>query len=617
MAASPPVNPTSPSARPQPVRHFGRFQLIKLLGKSARTMLWQANDPHSGLPLLLAMPRSRPADAAAAERWRQAARRALRIDHPSLAHGLEVGEHEHWPFTSYELGNASVLSANLSAKGQPAQEMVPWAIQVLQGLAFAHEAGAVHHDLQPYMVLLPDQGPARLLGLGVALEPAHDSLQGLAAQRQHSERDVLAFGVLMHHALAGQPALDQIDVTEVIARLPPVGRELVRLPWSTAHKIPEALRAIVNRATDRQERQRYRNPRTVARALEGWLHAEGEQGAGPLALLLDRIRSAGLLPARPGGAQRAARMALMERERNDELAEVVLQDVALAFELLRSVNSAQVRGATARGNGPVLTIRRTIDMLGLDGVRRAALSLRAWPGPLNAAQAVLLERLIERVQHAGRVAQSIRPAGYDGELVFLLTLLQNLGRLVVCYHFPDEAAQIERLMKPAPPAEPIKVRSRLDSTPRAGGLEGPADGPGAPSPGAAAGGAADDPGMSEEAASFAVLGIDIAAVGSAIGRHWGLDEAVLHMIQRLPLTAPVRSAGSDDELLRMSASCANELIDAMAQASHHRAGALLRVVQRYGRVLGLTLQDIQQAVQGTAPKVSPAHAEPGSARAVA
>ena len=38
----------------------------------------------------------------------------------------------------------------------------------------------------------------------------------------------------------------------------------------------------------------------------------------PLALLLDRMRSVGVLPASPGGAERAARLALMERGRNDE-----------------------------------------------------------------------------------------------------------------------------------------------------------------------------------------------------------------------------------------------------------------------------------------------------------
>ncbi|HSW07678.1 MAG TPA: HDOD domain-containing protein [Aquabacterium sp.] len=552
------------------MRNFGRFQLLQLIGKSARTMLWLVADPRNEQELVLAMPRQRPGDAAALERWRQTARKATRIDHPSLAHVVEVGEHEQWPYITYDRGNAVTLAEALSSKGMPAQEFVPRALQALQGLAFAHEAGVAHHDLQTTMLLIADGGPCRVMGLGVAIA-SHElavnpgTLQG---QRQAAERDVLAFGLLMHHALAGQPALEQVDVSSIIERLPPAGRDMVRLPWDTAHQIPEALRAIVNRATDRQERQRYRNARTLERALEGWFASEGDHGGGPISLLQDRIRAAGVLPSVPGGAARAARLALMERERTIELAEIVLQDTALAFELIRMVNSAQVRGAMAAGSGPVLTIRRTIAMLGLDGVRRAALSLRAWPGPLSESHAADLERLLDRVRRAARMAQWLRPAGYDAEVVFLLALLQNLGRLVVQYHFPDEAQQIRRLMQPAP---------------------------------AAKAGEPDEPGMSEEGAAFAVLGTDIEALGTAVARQWGLDDTVLHMARRVATSSPIRSAETDDEVLRLTACCANEVVDATALPPHLQVSAFQRVAQRYARTLGVSLRDIQLSAQGIAP----------------
>ncbi|WP_325424749.1 serine/threonine protein kinase [Aquabacterium sp.] len=568
MPASSSVQP--PTARPNAVRNFGRFQLLQLIGKSARTMLWLVADPRNEQELVLAMPRQRPGDAAALERWRQTARKATRIDHPSLAHVVEVGEHEQWPYITYDRGNAVTLAEALSSKGMPAQEFVPRALQALQGLAFAHEAGVAHHDLQTTMLLIADGGPCRVMGLGVAIA-SHElavnpgTLQG---QRQAAERDVLAFGLLMHHALAGQPALEQVDVSSIIERLPPAGRDMVRLPWDTAHQIPEALRAIVNRATDRQERQRYRNARTLERALEGWFASEGDHGGGPISLLQDRIRAAGVLPSVPGGAARAARLALMERERTIELAEIVLQDTALAFELIRMVNSAQVRGAMAAGSGPVLTIRRTIAMLGLDGVRRAALSLRAWPGPLSESHAADLERLLDRVRRAARMAQWLRPAGYDAEVVFLLALLQNLGRLVVQYHFPDEAQQIRRLMQPAP---------------------------------AAKAGEPDEPGMSEEGAAFAVLGTDIEALGTAVARQWGLDDTVLHMARRVATSSPIRSAETDDEVLRLTACCANEVVDATALPPHLQVSAFQRVAQRYARTLGVSLRDIQLSAQGIAP----------------
>ena len=583
---SAPIPDPPPVARANAVRWFGRMQLLRLLGKSERTMAWRVSDPRTDQELMLVLPRVQPADAAALEYWQQAVRKASRLNHPLLAAVVEVGVQDGWPYVAYDPRDSATLSQRNSSSGLPGAEAAALAVQALQGLAFAHDAGVAHHDLQPYLVLVGDNGQLRVAGAAVAAEMAWQraGTAALAASetltlrshRESAERDVLAMGVVLHGLLVGASALDEPDVGRVLQRLPPLGRDIVRLPWSTAHPIAEPLRAIVNRCTDRQERQRYRNARTLLRALEGWLQTDAEAGGGPLALLADRLRASGVLPSSPGAAARAARLALMERERTNELAEVVLEDLALSFELLRLVNSANVRGAQASGSGPVLTVRRTIAMLGLEGVRRAALALRDWPGPLQEAGALQLQALIERCKRAGRVALELRPAGYDGEVVYLVTLLQSLGRLVVHYHFAEEAQQIRRLMQPAP-------------SPREGEPE--------------------EPGMPEEAAAFAVLGIDIEAIGAAVARHWGLDDSVLVMVRRMPLATPVRSAESDDDMLRMVASCANEAIDALTQPGPRIQATLQRVAQRYGRALDFSLRDLQAALQGrsTAPDAPDAH----------
>ena len=561
------------------VRQFGRLQLLRLIGKSARTMAWQVADPRTARELLLVLPRLQPADANALERWRQEVRQASRLDHPQLAPAVEVGVQDGWPYVTYDLQGSTTLADDSTHGGVPGSEAAALMTKMLSGLAFAHDAGIAHHDLQRYLMLVGEGGQLRLAGLAVAVELGAPSLGGthssavspaaLRQQREAAERDVLASGVLLHGLLVGADALDEADTGRVIARLPPQGREIVRLPWTTRHTIAEPLRAIVNRATDRQPRQRYRSARTLLRALEGWLQTDSAAGGGPLALLSDRLRTAGVLPSIPHAAARAARLALMERERTNELAEVVLQDLALSFEMLRLVNSAQVRGLQVSGSGPVLTVRRAIAMMGLDGVRHAALALREWPGPLNPAGADELERLIERCKRAGRLAMMLRPAGYDGEVVYLITLLQNLGQLVVHYHFADEAQQIHRLVQPGP-----ALRE----------------------------GEAEEPGMSEEAAAHAVLGTDIEAMGVAVARHWGLDDTVLHMIRRQPMTTAVRSVDNDDDMLRTVASCANEAVDALAQPAARINAALHRVVQRYGRVLDLSLRDLQAALQGRPPE---------------
>ncbi len=562
-------------------RRFGRFELHQLLGRSQRTMAWRATDPHSGAQVALVLPRLQPADAAALVHWQQRARAAARLDHPNLARAEEIGVHERWPFIVYDPRDALTLTARSAHGVLAAREVAEIMLRAAQGLAYAHEAGAAHGDLQPYLLLCADSGALRVMGLEIALDTvlpstgttgistkaqpaALSEADRLNAQRQAARRDVLTLGLVMHGALAGRPAAEEADTGRVVSLMPPAGREIVRLPWSVPRPVPDALRAISNRATERQARQRYRSARTLAGALEGWLRVDADSDLGALALLADRLHSIGVLPAAPGAAERAARLALMDRQHTAELAEVVVQDPALALEVLRIVNTAQVRGAQVTGSGPVLTVRRAIAMIGLDGVRRAALALRSWPGPLAEGPAQELARLVARVKRASHVAQALRPAGYDPEVVYLVTLMQNLGRLVLQYHFADEAHQIRRLMQ---------TEAAVDGSDH------------------------DEPGMSEEAAAYAVLGVDTEALGAAVARHWGLDDSVLHMIRRLPLSTAVRDPDTDDDMLRVVASCANEAVDAATRAQPDGARALDALAKRYARVLNITLKDLQAAMQ--------------------
>ena len=105
------------------------------------------------------------------------------------------------------------------------------------------------------------------------------------------------------------------------------------------------------------------------------------------------------------------------------------------------------------------------------------------------------------------------------------------------------------------------------------------------------------PGLSEEAASFAVLGVNSEDVGAAVARHWGLGDEVLHMIRRLPKNLPVRMPDGDDDRLRATASAANDAVDAASHLAGPRlAQALSALAQRYGRSLNVNLRDVQEAL---------------------
>jgi eukaryotic-like serine/threonine-protein kinase len=579
-----PMDPATPQSTSSPAfRRLGRYELRRLLGKSAATMCWLVADAANGREFTLTMPREQPSDEQALEGWIAGMRKAAKLDHPQLAVVSDIGVQENWPFVAVERSLGVTLAESLAAN--PARSPSEWVdllIPALQGLAYLHDAGAAHLDVQAFSLIINEQGRVRWIGVGAAGrsgpvadgDPAAKStskapMSALQAQRDDAERDVLACGVVMHRLLSGEYAFDEADVGLAIRRLAPFGQDILRLAWTTPYPIPDALRAIVNRSTAHQERQRYHNARTLVRALEGWRQAQALESGGPLALLLDRLHSVGHLPAMPGLAGRVASMTSLEGRHADEMAEHVLQDMALSLELLRLANSAQMRTSTLAGSGPVLAIRRSIALLGVDGVRRAANTLRLWPGPLQPEGARAMQDLIDQVRLAGFAAQALRPPGYDAEVVYLIVVLQNLGRLLVQYHFPDDAEQIQQLTQPAPPP--------------------PESEPGTP----------DLPGMSDEAAACAVLGVDVDTLRAAVVRHWGLGDEVLQMSRRLVVAKAVRTPDDDAEVLRATASAGNELADAIRlKPAQRAAAAVAEVASRYARVLKVTGRDVRDALQG-------------------
>lgn len=572
-AATPPT--TSP-----PVPRFGRFELRQLLSRSLAATTWRAFDPRLEQEVMLCVPRAQPKTAKALETWNLDVQAGTRLKHPRLVEVLEISIQDGWPFISCQRGASTTLTERLAAGPAPtAAEVVNWMVDALDGLAYAHEAGVAHRDLGLHNLLIDAAGRVSVAGMGVGLMaevPGKPKVagEGLQQQRAAAENDVLMAGLLMYRLLVGQPALDDPDLCSAAQR---VGLEIVRLPWMATNPVPDTLRAIANRATDRQQRQRYLNARTLLAALRGWIKANEQESGGPLALLIDRLNSVGSLPNRPRMDRVFLQALGRENLRVDDIVDVIVKDPGLVWELLRSVNTARFQSGTS--DDRVTTITRAVMLLGQQSLRTVAAGLRPWPGVLAAAaaktmpdgssssgQAALdaLESELRRTSIAGHIARLLAPFSISDEEAFVAAISQRLGHLLVRYHFPDEAAQIDRLMLPGPPPDP-------ESPPT--------------------------PGMNMDAAAGAVLGIDMNELSIAVMRYWGMDEKLQLAARPLNKTTPVRRPDDGEEMMRAVASLANELTTAVGLEPARLQAQLQHCFTRYARALGLTFKDCQEALE--------------------
>ncbi len=567
---------------PKPTQTFGRFELRQQLTKTEALFSWRAFDTQLHCEVILCQPRKPLVKKQDQELWSQDATKSTKLKHPRLANILEAGQIGGQAFMSYSLDGGTSLVERL-APGQSQVsviDIVTWTADILDALAYAHESGLTHRDLGLVSVLIDPSGRAQLVGLGAAVNEGaptdHLSSAALQKHRSDAEVDVLLVGLLMYRLLAGAPAMEEPDLRKAATR---IGTEIVRLPWTTPQPVPETLRAVVNRSTDRQHRQRYLNARTLLSTLEGWLKVNGKGSVDPLALFLDRINSVGHLPSRDP-VQGAYTKMLAEGLRVDDVVDMMVLEPALCWEMLRVVNKARHQSGSEEGTN---SLSRAVVLIGQQGLRQVCGSLRPWPGVLTAASSLqgaasgksaidVLQKEMKLACVVAMIARWLRPFNIGDDEVMVAAMSQRLGRLLIFYHYPEESAQIANLMAEAPSAEP---------------------------------GGKPTPGMSCEAATGAVLGINPDDLTVAVLKHWGYPDALLNAARPLGMAASPKRPESPADWLSTVASMANELGALAAMNAEARSKAWVQILSRYARATVTSQAEMNQALYRSLESIDP------------
>ncbi|HEY0817937.1 MAG TPA: protein kinase [Rhizobacter sp.] len=550
---------------------LGRFELRRQLGKGAQATVWLAFDPRLEREVALKLMYA-DADASAASQWLQEARSVSRLHHPHIVPVFEGDMHQHQPYLVFEYVPGRTLGALLRARGAlPAREAVEMMAGVLDALEVAHQAGVVHRDLKPSNILVDGQGRPRVMDFGIAAklhDPAHrQQVVGtpgyMSPEATHGLQpspgmDVFSAGLVLGEMLSGQQLVAERDPFRAMYR---VAHEDLVLPESTPAEVDDRLRAIVLRSLSRDPATRFARAADFGHALREWLApAPGEapvaSGNGTLDFLLRRMRHKSDFPALSSSIGAIQRVANSENERLSSLSGEILKDVALTNKLLRMVNTASFRHA---GGGTVSTVSRAVALVGFAGIRNMALSLVLLEHMNDKAHATQLKEEFLRSLMAGSLANELCGARREGEEAFIGAIYQSLGRLLTEFYFPEEARQVRSLVTAA-----------------------------AKKPGARTVNA-------EEPASITVLGLSFEELGLGVARSWGLPENLQRCMRRPAGEPPGRVCDKGDRM-QWIATVANELTDALLKAEPGQSSAAIAAVaERYGKVLGLGVRDVQAA----------------------
>jgi len=148
--------------------HFGRFVILKELGKGAFGTVHLAYDPLLDRKVALKLANSQNFDQERIDRFLDEAQIAAQLHHPNIVVIWERGEIEQQFYISSAFVEGDTLAQKLSDKQVNTERIVAWIQDLAQALQYAHEENIIHRDIKPANIMINEHQRPMIMDFGLA-----------------------------------------------------------------------------------------------------------------------------------------------------------------------------------------------------------------------------------------------------------------------------------------------------------------------------------------------------------------------------------------------------------------------------------------------------------------
>ena len=251
---------------------FGRYRVVGQLGQGAMGIVYRAIDPELGRTVAvktIALSGSEQEQEVHQARFRQEARAAGGVSHPSIVTIYDVGREGDLAFIAMECVEGRELRELIREGAIAPARALEIAALVAEGLAYAHERGVIHRDVKPGNIMVLPDGRVKIMDFGIARlqeselktqsgvllgSPQYMSPEQVAGHALDGRADVFSLGVVLYEMLTGTKPFDASDLTQLLFWV-------VNLPHKPPSErnpaLPPVIDYIVARALKKDAAERY------------------------------------------------------------------------------------------------------------------------------------------------------------------------------------------------------------------------------------------------------------------------------------------------------------------------------------------------------------------------
>lgn len=198
---------------------FGRYRLVKVLGRGGMGEVWQAYDTAMNrLVALKVLPPNLADDDTYQRRFRREAQLAAGLDEPHIVPIHDFGEIDGRLYVTMRLIEGKTVNELLETGPLPPHRAVHITEQIAAALHAAHRIGLVHRDVKPSNILVTPADFAYLIDFGIAQSTGATKLtstgstigtlaymapERLSTDTSDARADIYALTCVLHECLTG------------------------------------------------------------------------------------------------------------------------------------------------------------------------------------------------------------------------------------------------------------------------------------------------------------------------------------------------------------------------------------------------------------------------------
>ena len=259
---------------------IGRYQLLERLGQGGMGVVYRAHDTlleRTVAVKVISAPIDQNADLR--ERFFREARSAGQLSHRNIITIHDLGEHEGQPYLAMEFLEGQDLQERMASPQKlSVRRKLDIAIDICEGLDYAHVHGVIHRDIKPANIFVTDGGMVKILDFGLARLVTSEltrsnmmmgTLNYMAPEQIRGERvdhrvDIFSTGVVLYELFGGKRAFEGDSFASTLYKI------LQESPTSLREldpTLPVELIQIVERALAKPRDDRYQHTSDMLREL--------------------------------------------------------------------------------------------------------------------------------------------------------------------------------------------------------------------------------------------------------------------------------------------------------------------------------------------------------------